>query len=188
MYYKKLVGEDIYLSPVDVNNEYQIITKWFNEDEGIAYNNGFYGSVFTEENAKELLEKWQVGAYDFSIIEKDTDEFIGHVNLFGMDRNLISGTMGIYLCEKARGKGYGKQAIKLLVEYIFSSQVIQNIHLEVFSYNEVAYKTYKAVGFRECGRYHKAKYHLGEYYDIILMEMSKRDYINIKRKAELQAM
>ena len=40
MYYKKIKGKRVYLSPADIDNEAVILTKWFNEDE-----DGFCNSI-----------------------------------------------------------------------------------------------------------------------------------------------
>ena len=81
--------------------------------------------------------------------------------------------MGIYIAEEYRGNGYGLEAIKLSTEYMFRFHVYRSIHLEVFSYNEGAYRLYQKAGFKECGRFHNSRYFNGKFYDIILMEMLK---------------
>ena len=55
MYYKKIVGERLYLSPVDIDNEVKTMTRWMNEDQDIAYFNGFYGSLLGEDKVRERL-------------------------------------------------------------------------------------------------------------------------------------
>ena len=58
MYYKKIVGNNISLSPSDIEHEIPIMTKWLNEDEDIPNNNHFYVSLLGVNKVKELLEKW----------------------------------------------------------------------------------------------------------------------------------
>ena len=173
MYYRKIEGDKIYLSPMDKNNEIPLLTKWFNEDESIAYNNGFISSISNEENISEMVDKWNESGMIFSIINKKTNEFMGHVSFFGADNNKTFITMGIYIAEEYRGNGYGLEAIKLSTEYMFRFHVYRSIHLEVFSYNEGAYRLYQKAGFKECGRFHNSRYFNGKFYDIILMEMLK---------------
>lgn len=175
MYYKKLVGEKVYLSPMDINNEVDILTKWFNEDEDIAYYNGFFGSLIGKDKMIDLLNKWNDGPFAFSIVSKEDDEFVGHVSFFNIDSHNIKATMGIYIGEKYRKHGFGKEAIKLAIDYLFNTQRFKAIHLEVFSYNENAINVYKSIGFVECGRWHNARYHLNEYHDIVLMELLKSE-------------
>lgn len=174
MYYKKIVGEHLYLSPMDIQNETDIMTKWVNEDQDIAYFNGFYGSLLGKEKTQEMMQKWNEGPFSFSIVSLEDDSFMGHISLFGMDSHEQYATMGIYLGKDYRGHGYGKEAMQLLIDYAFNTQRFNAIHLEVYSYNTHAIEVYKKMGFVECGRWHKARYHLGEYHDIILMELLKK--------------
>ena len=175
MYYKKIIGDHLYLSPMDIDHEADIMTKWLNEDQDIAFNNGFYGSLLGKEKIVEMMNKWNEGPFSFSIVSFDKNEFMGHISLFGMDAHEQYATMGIYLGKEYRRHGYGKEAIQLLVNYAFNTQRYNAIHLEVFGFNTHAVETYKKLGFVECGRWHKAKYHLGEYHDVILMELLKQD-------------
>jgi len=175
MYYKKLSGERIYLSPMDLNHETDIMTKWMNEDQEIAYGNAFYDRLIGKEKTIELLNKWNEGPFAFSIVSLKDDTFLGNISLFNMSNHELFATMGIYIGAPYRQHGYGKEAIALLIKYIFQTQRYQAIHLEVFDFNKHALETYKKCGFTECGRWHKAFYHLGEYHDIILMELCKDD-------------
>lgn len=175
MYYKKLVGKNLYLSPMDLENETNILTKWFNEDQDIAYFNGFYGSLLGVDKTKELLEKFNEGPYSFSIVSCKDHSFMGHVSLFNLDSHGLFATMGIYIGSEYRHQGYGQEAMRLLIDYAFNTLRLTAIHLEVFSYNPNAYQSYEKLGFVECGRWHQARFHQGSYHDVILMELL-RDY------------
>lgn len=168
MYYKKIKGKKVYLSPADIDNEAVILTKWFNEDEDIASNNGFERGLLGIEKVREKLEKWNEGPYLFSIINNDNDEFMGHVTLFNVSQ--YQATMGIYIGDKYRHHGYGREAIEMLMNYAFNTINLKAIHLEVFGYNEHAKAVYESLGFKECGRWHDVLYHDGRFHDIILME------------------
>ena len=176
MYYKKLVGNKVYLSPMDIDYEVPMMTKFMNEDMDIAYFNGFYDSLLGEDKVRELLMKWNEGPFAFSIIEKDTNAFMGHVSMFNADSHQQYITLGIYIAEQYRGRGYGKEAMQLAIDYAFNTQRYHTIHLEVFAYNTKALEIYKKLGFKECGRWHKARYHMGESHDIIMMELFREDW------------
>ena len=176
MYYKKIVGQHLYLSPMDIENEAEIMTRWLNEDRDIAYFNGFYGSLMGKDKISDMMSRWNEGPFVFSIVSLEDKSFMGHISLFNIASHELYVTMGIYLGEQYRHKGYGSEAIKLLCDYIFDTQRFNAIHLEVFGFNAHAVNAYKKAGFVECGRWHKALYHLGEYHDIILMELLKDDY------------
>ncbi len=48
-----------------------------------------------------------------------------------------------------RGKGYGKEMLRLAVKYAFEITNVQAVHLNVFPENERAKKCYESVGFTE---------------------------------------
>ena len=50
---------------------------------------------------------------------------------------------------KYRGKGYGKEMLKLAVKYAFAITNVQAVHLNVFPENTRAKKCYESVGFSE---------------------------------------
>lgn len=51
-----------------------------------------------------------------------------------------------------RGKGYGKQMLKLAVKYAFEILMVEKITIGVFENNEPAYHCYRSVGFQDTGR------------------------------------
>lgn len=51
-----------------------------------------------------------------------------------------------------RGKGYGKQMLKLAIKYAFEILMVDKITIGVFENNESAYHCYLSVGFRDTGR------------------------------------
>ena len=171
MYYRRLVGEKLYLSPADISNEYKTMTRWLNEDHDLIYQNDFYRRLLGEDKTKEMLENWSTGPYMFSVVRDEDDAFMGHVSLFNINQHSV--TLGIYLGPEYRAKGYGKEAINLIKNYIFDDLGYRSIHIEVLSYNKRAIKFYKSLGFVICGIWHQERYAGGKYYDIILMEYLK---------------
>lgn len=177
MYYKKLIGKNIYLSPMAIDSEIKIITQWFNEDEEIANNNGFIQSVITEEKAQTMLMTWAEGDCSLSIIKVDNDEFIGHISLFNPKKYELGATMGIYINKQNRHQGYGSEAIKLMLDYAFNELNYHFIRVEVFAYNQDAVKTYEKCGFKHVGKWRHGRYHQGKYHDVLLMDKLKEEHI-----------
>ena len=168
MYYRRLLGKKLYLSPADITNEYQTMTRWLNEDSDLIYQNDFYKRLLGEDKTRELLEKWNSGPYMFSIVREEDDVFMGHVSLFNISQHSV--TLGIYLGPEYRAKGYGTEAIELIKKHVFDDLGYLSIHIEVLSYNTRAIKFYESLGFVICGTWHKERYASGKYHDVILME------------------
>ena len=96
-----------------------------------------------------------------------------------MDVNPVcrTGTLGIFIGEqKERNKGYGAEALKLLLDYGFNILNLNNINLAVFSFNKNAIACYKKIGFKEYGVRHECYFLNGKCYDEILMEILRKDY------------
>ena len=171
-YFKKIVGERLYLSPMNVEDA-EAYTKWMNSRD-VTDNLNNTCRVCTVEIERNYIASKTSTDYDFSIVLND-GTLIGNVSL--MNLNLISGTasLGIFIGEEEnRNKGYGTEAMKLLVDYGFNILRLHNIDLSVFSFNERAIKSYEKVGFKEYGRRHESYFLDGKYHDEIFMEIVNR--------------
>ena len=103
------------------------------------------------------------------------------VSLDGFNFTDRSAVLGIFIGDDSnRGKGYGKEAIKLLLEYGFNNLNLNNIMLSVYSFNKRAIKVYESLGFKKFGTRHKSHYFKGKFYDEIQMEILKEEYSEIE--------
>ena len=176
-YFKKLEGERIYLSPMNTE-DIEKYCKWLND---FAVTDGLGGSsrLVTLQGEKEYIEKVNSsGEYQFAIIRKEDDTLIGNCGIDSVDHLHQTASVGLFIGEKGdRGKGYGTEALKLLLDYGFNYLNLNNIMLNVYSFNEIAIHCYERLGFKEFGRRHEAYYLNGKRYDDIHMEILRKDYI-----------
>lgn len=175
-YFKKLVGKKVYLSPINTE-DYEIYTKWMNDFE-VTDKIGTSSKIYTLEKEKEYLNSRALSKdYTFAIVSLETDELLGNCSLFEVDFVKGIGTIGIMIGEEEnRGKGYGTDALNLLISYAFDYLNLHNVMLVVYSFNERAINAYKKVGFKEIGRRHEVVRLKGKYYDDIYMEILESDY------------
>lgn len=174
-YFKKLEGERIYLSPINTEDIEKYVY-WMN-DQNITDNIGRTNAITTFESEKGWLAAASNNEIKLAIIKKNNDELIGNCSLIDIDRINRKCTLGIFIGDKEnRGKGYGSEALKLLIDYAFNFQNMHSIDLKVFSFNEKAIKCYENIGFKKCGTRHDAYFLNGKYYDEIEMEMLEGTY------------
>jgi RimJ/RimL family protein N-acetyltransferase len=104
-------------------------------------------------------------------IRKTTEPFIiGYVQVNGINSVHRSAELGIRIGEeKNRGQGYGKEALRLAVEFCWNHLNLNRVQLIVFKHNERAIGAYKAVGFRKEGVLKKAAFIGGSWVDLVLM-------------------
>ncbi len=171
-YFKKIKGENLYLSPMNPD-DYLLYTKWLN-DRDVTQNLGSYSKVISIASEKEAIESMSKEGYNFAMVLNDGDKLIGNISLFDFNQVYRSCELGLFIGEKnMRGNGYGTEAIKLLVEYGFKSLNLKNIMLTLDSENIGGHKCYLKSGFKEFGRRHNCRYIDGSYHDTIYMEIIK---------------
>lgn len=174
MYYKKLTGEKCYLSPIDVEDA-PIFTEWLNDMELTRYLTlaTYNITIGGEREALVRLSK----EHNYSIIALDTEKLIGNCGLMDLDQINRSAELGIFIGNKEYlSKGYGTEALRLLIDYAFNYLDLENILLKVYSFNERAIRCYEKVGFRKIGIRRNAIRRERKNYDIVLMDIVPSDF------------
>ncbi len=107
----------------------------------------------------------------FAIYERATMRPIGVTNLSGVDMRNRTAEFVIFIGEQAaRGKGYGTETARLMLDYAFTALGLHNVMLAVYAYNPAAIRAYEKAGFRECGRRRESVWMGGRLWDTIFME------------------
>ena len=153
-YFKKLVGDRIYLSPKGTSDEeIEKFTEWMNDMQTTDFI-GKTRAIITIAGEKEWLENSAKSNEDrnFAIVELQEDKLIGTIGLTNFDWIDRSATLGIFIGEDSfRSNGYGKEAIDLLLEYGFKYLNLHTIKLDLIDVNERAHKCYLKCGFKDTG-------------------------------------
>ncbi len=102
---------------------------------------------------------------------------IGFAGYFHVNPAVASAEVGIVIGDtRYWGRGYGREALTLLVRHLFTDLAMQRVHLQTWSGNERAIHSYHAVGFREEGRLRRAQVVDGRYYDTVLMGLLREEF------------
>lgn len=169
-YMKKMVGELCYLSPISLDDA-ELYTEWLNDLEITQYLNLSVMNI-SFPGEKEALSRL-VREHAYAVIDSKSDKLIGNCGLHNWDKINQAAEIGIFIGNKEYlGKGYGTEAMKLLLRYAFDYLNIHSIMLRVFSFNERAMASYRKVGFREIGTWHESLVQKGKRYDTIFMEIT----------------
>ncbi|MGW8957200.1 GNAT family N-acetyltransferase [Paenibacillus sp. NPDC055715] len=100
------------------------------------------------------------------------DVLIGFVAIHGIEWNNRIGQLAIGIGNTDyRGKGYGAEAVRLILRYAFYELNLNRVGLDVIEYNEQAIRTYEKAGFQLEGRVRSAVLRDGNSYDRIMMGM-----------------
>lgn len=119
--------------------------------------------------------------YIFAVKTIKEDKFIG---VTGFDNILWNnGTAVIYIGigdNSFRGKGIGKEALALTLEFGFQELNLHRIQLNVLSYNEPAIALYESLGFKKEGTYREFIHRDGKRFDMYLYGILRSEWEGFK--------
>jgi diamine N-acetyltransferase len=117
------------------------------------------------------------GEVAFTIYERATGRAIGNCGLHEVDLANRRTVVGIMIGEPdARGRGYGTEAMRLLLDYAFTVLDLHSVMLTVFEYNGAGRRCYERVGFREMGRRRQSCWYNGRFWDEIHMDILASEF------------
>lgn len=174
-YFKKIEGEKVYLSPMNLEDIEKYV-KWMN-DFSTTDGLGSSSKVTTFESERSwLINNMDKKEQQFAIVLKETDKLIGNCGFVDINHLHQKGEVGLFIGEEEnRSKGYGTEALSLLVEYGFNYLNLKNIMLKVFSFNKRAIKSYEKIGFKVFGKRTEVYYLNGKWYDEYFMEILRKE-------------
>jgi len=75
-----------------------------------------------------------------------------------------------------QGKGYGMEAMRLLIDFAFYELNLHRLQLTVFDYNTRAVSLYERLGFTLEGRYREFVQRHGQRYDMLLYGLLSHEW------------
>ena len=131
---------------------------------------------------KELKDQ-HPAKIQFSIRAMDDDRLLGETDLDVVkwaSRDAFVG-IGIYKREDW-GKGYGTDAMQLLLRFAFTELNLRRVTLSVFEYNPRAIRSYEKCGFCIEGRQRGALLKDGKRWDMIYMGTLFEDWMELNER------
>lgn len=134
----------------------------------------------SEAMARQFAQEWAdfkdtSGRIMFSI-ETLVGRHVGGINLHTMDRKNGTCSFGIRIAPRFQGKGYGTEALRILMRYAFWELRFQKANSGCMEGNAGSIKLHKAVGFKEEGRQRRSIYTDGRYYDHLLFGLTREEF------------
>lgn len=155
-------------------NEMKLVKELINRSEIKKYLSPGVPFPYTLEDEMKFYENISANndTYTFAIEVKETSEYIGGCGINAVDWKNSTATVGIFIGkDDYLSKGYGTDAMKVLVNFIFNEMNINKVKLEVYSFNIRAIKCYEKIGFKKEGCLRKEIFRSGKYHDILLYGM-----------------
>lgn len=171
-----LVSERIYLrylkesdAPIMLENT---------KDEEIRYMTGTKSTFTLEQIQRHIKNSSEDSSrYDLAICLNENDQMIGELSITDIEEGDQKAGFRISMRSiELTGKGYGTEAIRLVLKFVFEELKLNRLQLEVFSHNLRGIKAYEKVGFVKEGTLRESLYYNGKFSDEIIMAIIKSDY------------
>ncbi|MGG4451731.1 GNAT family N-acetyltransferase [Brevibacillus porteri] len=171
-----LEGERVFLRPIGTEDTELYFRSLFNKETRMLTGTQKH---FTREQIHQYIEnKGQDSSSVLLLICLcENDQVIGDVQIGDIDPKNRNAFIRISIDQNAnQGKGYGSEALLLMLDYGFGILNLHRIELNVFGFNERAIHTYEKLGFQREGVQRQALYYNHAYHDSILMSMLADEY------------
>jgi len=174
-YYRKIVGDLCYLSPVCIEDAPRFV-EWLNDLE-VAANLALAHQIISVPGERDILERIARENEVYSIVDIETDRLIGNCGLHRVDHINRTADCGLFIGDKDYwGRGYGTDAMKLLLDFAFNLLKLRNVKLDVYEFNTRAIRCYEKCGFKRIGHRRMARRIGGRAYDVIYMDILSEEF------------
>ena len=119
-YFRKIVGDRLYLSPVSENvDDFERYMVWMNNKD-VAVCLGQYNRIVSSKSDLKWLYEPPSDMQRYAMVLVENDILIGSISIHNIDHLNRNAFVGIFIGEvEHRGKGYGTEATWLILEYGF---------------------------------------------------------------------
>ena len=144
--------------------------RWINDRDLVLFS-AAYHPVHEKSHVEWMRSlKDREDAVAFAIRLKRGKKLIGICQLTGISRVHRSADLQIRIgYERSRGRGLGREAVRLLVDFAFRDLNLHRVSLQVFRTNARAIRAYEQAGFVREGTLREAAHVDGRYVDVLVM-------------------
>jgi RimJ/RimL family protein N-acetyltransferase len=175
-----LRGKSVRLAALS-KDDLPTFSRWY-EDAGFSR---LLDAVPAAPKSVEQWEKWleeteeDKDSFIFSIRLTQGDVLIGYLELDGILWNHRNCWIGIGLGDRKNwGKGYGREAMELVLKFAFHELNLHRVQLSVFDYNQRAMNLYEELGFTKEGVFREHLERDGQRFDMHLYGLLRNEWEN----------
>jgi RimJ/RimL family protein N-acetyltransferase len=174
---KILQGKNIHLRTLEKQDS-KSLAKWHSDPEIMSL------AAFTAIHTKQYWSSWleqklsSPDALYFGIVKSADNRLIGQIHLEQMNwPHRLCREVGLIIGEKGEwSKGYGTEALELLIKYAFEELGLHRLELMTFDFNRRGIRVWEKCGFRLEGAMRSARLSGGEWRDLLFYALLEDEY------------
>jgi RimJ/RimL family protein N-acetyltransferase len=177
-----LQGKLVRLSAMDAEESGKAFSRWSRDSEFIRFFNsnatGMISATKERQWIEKELEEQSISLYWFSIHKLDDDALLGEIDLYVHNWSARDTFVAIGIGERDFwNKGYGTDAMNVILRYAFTEINMKRVSLGVFEYNPRAIRSYEKTGFRHEGRIRGLLDKEGKRWDMLSMSILREEWM-----------
>jgi RimJ/RimL family protein N-acetyltransferase len=179
-----LTGKLVCLKALEMDKHTAAMERWMQDSEYSRLLNSEPAMVWSSKQIQEWMEKeFNPDTIFFGIHCLDDDRLIGDTALGGFNWTAGNAWVGIGLGERDFwGKGYGTDAMRLVLRFAFRELNLNRVTLDVFEYNPRAIHSYENAGFKHEGRGRAWLNREGQRWDMVYMGILRREWEALQKE------
>lgn len=172
-----LKGKLVYLRAMDPEQDAEVLSIWQRDALYDRFSDSEPAMMFNKEQMKDWYEKRIDRISMFMIYKIEDEKKIGDIELAGYDWHSGNAWLGIAIGERENwGRGYGTEALQLLLKMAFEEWNLHRVSLAVLCYNERAIRSYEKAGFQMEGSLRRFVRRDGQVWDMHMMGILRQDW------------
>ena len=171
-------GNLVRLSAHDPEADAGTMQVWHRDTEFFRLAYGRVAQPWSAEQIKRRIEEHASEANEpvFAIRTLADNRLIGQIGMW-MEQPHGDAYLWILIGDRAYwGKGYGTDAMRVMLRYAFEEMNLHRITLRVFAFNQRAIRSYEKCGFVHEGKSRASLNKMGQRWDEIWMGLLRRDW------------
>lgn len=114
----------------------------------------------------------------FTVCLKKDNTQVGKVGFFGLNNLNRSAELGLIVDPDQHRKGYGSEAIRILVDFLFDYRGLHKVYATTSELNEATWRLMESLGFHRDGIMRNHYFYQGEFYHqfVYSLLLAERDW------------
>jgi RimJ/RimL family protein N-acetyltransferase len=175
-------GQLVRFAPLDAERDAETASRWSHDLEYLRLLSADIAKPLSPFQVKKQYEEWEKDAekreaFHFAVRLKEDDRLLGFVRLFRVEWTHATASLQIGIGDRNdRGKGYGTEALRMMLRYAFDELNLYRLAASTAAYNTGAIRFLERAGFVEEVRRRQVVLRAGQRWDMVMLGLLRDEW------------